>query len=192
MDIHPSPLPEVKLVTLEKHHDPRGVFFEVHHEGRYSKVLNSQPFLQSNIFQTKPNTLRGLHYQLKSPQAKLITVLEGEVIDVALDIRRNSPTFGEYTLQRLCASEGRQMYIPAGFAHGIAAIAGPALVLYQCSALYDPNDSYGIAYNDPDLAIPWPLKAPIVSEVDAGYPTLAEQPLELLPQWQQAEVKASC
>ncbi len=116
--------------------------------------------------------IRGLHYQIGTPQGKLVTVLEGEILDVAVDIRRGSPTFGVHTAVPLSGDTCRQLYIPPGFAHGFSVTGPHALVLYKCTELYDPAFERGIRWDDPSIAIRWPSGAPILSDRDRGLPAL--------------------
>jgi len=136
---------------------------------------------QDNHSRSTKRTLRGLHYQLRHPQAKLCRVVEGEALHVAVDIRVGSPSFGKWTSVLLSANELNQIYIPTGFAHGFLVLTETVQFLYECSDFYDPADEHGIAWNDPDLKICWGVSVPIVSEKDAGYPKLAQVPAELLP-----------
>jgi dTDP-4-dehydrorhamnose 3,5-epimerase len=122
-----------------------------------------------------------LHYQLRRPQAKLCRVIEGQALDIAVDIHPGSPHFGKWTGVVLSAAEGNQLYIPAGFAHGFLALTDTVQLLYKCSDFYDPLDERGIAWNDPDLAIQWGISDPLVSAKDAANPTLAATPREFLP-----------
>lgn len=128
-------------------------------------------------------TLRGLHYQLTKPQAKLCRVVEGEVLDVAVDIRRGSPQFGKWASVRLSASLHNQVYIPAGLAHGFLALSERAQFLYKCSDSYDRSDEHSIIWNDPDVAILWGIREPLLSERDAKNPRLSAVPRELLPEY---------
>lgn len=128
-------------------------------------------------------TLRGLHYQLRHPQAKICLVIEGEALDVAVDIRLGSPTFGKWASVVLSAEKQNQIYIPAGFAHGFVATTDSVQFLYKCSDFYDPNDEHGIVWNDPDLAISWGFSNPLISEKDGKYPPLATIKPEFLPRY---------
>jgi len=125
--------------------------------------------------------VRGLHYQLQFPQGKLIVPLTGEIWDVVLDIRRGSPTFGTWLSMILTADPCRQLYVPPGFAHGFAVLSDKASVLYKCTDFYHPEDEYGIIWNDPDLAIPWPAAAPVLSDKDRQYSRLRDLSQEQLP-----------
>lgn len=138
--------------------------------------------VQTNLSRSLPGVLRGLHYQLEHSQAKLITVLQGAILDVAVDVRRSSPDFGRCYTAELSAENGQQFFIPAGYAHGFCVLGQtPADVLYHCSDYHHAGDDYGIHWNDPALAVPWPLQSPVVSAKDQVHPRLAEVPPEHLP-----------
>lgn len=176
-------LPGVLELRPEVHRDSRGFFLETYHKTAFAELGIADPFVQDNHSRSIQGTLRGLHYQLHHPQAKLCRVIEGEVLDVAVDIRRGSPHFGKWTSVVLSAKEQNQIYVPAGFAHGFLALSGVVQFLYKCSDFYAPADEYGILWNDPDLRIPWGLAAPVVSVKDAKNPRLAEVPQDRLPQY---------
>lgn len=154
---------------------------ETYHSVRFADLGITDVFVQDNHSQSGRGTLRGLHYQLHRPQAKLCRVVEGEALDVAVDIRLGSPTFGKWASVLLSANQQNQIYIPRGFAHGFVAITDRIQLLYKCSELYDPSDEYGIAWNDPDLAIRWGVSEPLLSAKDSALPALAAVPRERLP-----------
>jgi len=156
---------------------------ETYHQAKFAALSISDSFLQDNHSCSRKGTLRGLHYQLHRPQAKLCRVIEGEALDVAVDIRLGSPHFGKWASVLLSAKTGNQVYIPAGFAHGFLALAETVQFLYKCSDFYDPMDERGLAWNDPGLAITWGISDPLVSAKDARYPTLAATPHEFLPRF---------
>lgn len=176
-------LPGVYEFQPKVFHDPRGFFMETYHQERFASLGISDAFVQDNHSQSVKGTLRGLHYQLRRPQAKLCRVIEGEVLDVAVDIRVGSPTFGKWTSVLLSAKTHNQIYIPVGFAHGFLALTDRVQFLYKCSDFYDPKDGYGILWSDTDLAISWGISNPLVSDADAKYPSLAATPRELLPKY---------
>ncbi len=176
-----TPLPGVILIEPDVFEDSRGFFMETFHMGKYGKAGINQPFVQDNHSHSRKGTLRGLHYQLRSPQAKLVYVVRGEVLDVAVDIRRGAATFGQWTGTRLSAKNKRQIFIPQGFAHGFCVLSETADVIYKCSDLYAPGDDYGIAWSDPAIGILWPGDAPILSEKDRAYPKLRDIPEDHLP-----------
>jgi dTDP-4-dehydrorhamnose 3,5-epimerase len=163
--------------------DTRGFFLETYHQAKFAELGIHDCFVQDNHSYSEKGTLRGLHYQLRHPQAKLCRVVEGEALDIALDVRVGSPTFGKWTGVVLSATAQNLIYIPAGFAHGFLALSETVQFLYKCSEFYDPNDEYGIVWNDPDAAIEWLTLNPIISEKDAKNPPLAEVLPELLPRY---------
>lgn len=167
-------LPGVVIVEPVVHRDPRGFFLESFHAGKFAEAGIDVRFVQDNQSSSVRNTLRGLHLQLRMPQGKLVRVIEGEIWDVAVDVRPESATFGRWTATHLSADNFRQLYIPPGFAHGFCVTSEQAQVQYKCTALYDPADEIGIAYDDPDLAIAWPVTEPILSARDQRHPRLAE------------------
>ena len=148
---------------------------------KFAALGIADAFVQDNHSRSIKGTLRGLHYQLRHAQAKLCRVVEGDALDVAVDIRVGSPTFGKWTSVLLSAKEQNQIYVPIGFAHGFLTLTDTVHFLYKCSDYYEPEDEHGIAWNDPDLEIYWGVSAPIVSEKDAKYPTLIQVPPEHLP-----------
>lgn len=167
-------LPEVVLIELDIFRDPRGYFLEICHERKYAEGGVPERFVQSNFSRSCRGTLRGLHYQLDHAQGKLVTVVEGHIFDVAVDIRVGSPTFGKWISAELSVANQRQLYIPPGFAHGFCAMSETVGVVYNCTDFYSPKDERGIIWNDPALAIPWPVAQPLLSNKDAVYKTLAD------------------
>jgi dTDP-4-dehydrorhamnose 3,5-epimerase len=163
--------------------DARGFFLETYQQQKFSDLGIHDVFVQDNHSRSAKGTLRGLHYQLRHPQAKLCRVVEGEVLDVAVDIRIGSPTFGKWASVLLSAERQNQIFIPLGFAHGFVALSDSVQFLYKCSDFYDPAGEYGIIWSDPDLAISWGVANPVVSEKDAKYSTLAAMPREFLPHY---------
>ena len=183
MEQRETSLPGVCELRPKVFRDARGFFLEAYHRERFVDVGITDSFVQDNHSRSVKGTLRGLHYQLLHLQAKLCRVVEGEALDVAVDIRLGSPHFGKWTSVLLSAKEHNQIYIPGGFAHGFLALTDSVQFLYKCSDFYDPADEYGIAWNDPDLHISWGVENPLVSEKDARYPTLAEARREFLPRY---------
>jgi dTDP-4-dehydrorhamnose 3,5-epimerase len=161
--------------------DARGFFMETYHSANFAGVGITEVFVQDNHSQSSIRTLRGLHYQLNRPQAKLCRVVEGEALDVAVDIRVGSPTFGRWTSVLLSAQQHNQIYVPRGFAHGFVALTDRIQLLYKCSDFYDSSDEHGVAWNDPDLAIDWGVSKPLLSAKDSALPSLASVPRDLLP-----------
>ena len=167
-------LPDVVLIEPMAFEDDRGFFMETFHSEKYAEIGISRPFLQDNHSHSRQGTLRGLHYQLKNPQGKLVYVVRGEIFDVAVDIRRGSPSFGRWTGNLLSEKNKRQLYIPEGFAHGFCVLSETADVIYKCTDLYTPGDEYGVFWADGTIDIVWPMEAPILSEKDLKNPVLAD------------------
>ena len=176
-------LPGVWELRPEIFRDARGFFAETYHRARFARLGITDSFVQDNHSFSRKGTLRGLHYQLNHPQAKLCRVVEGESLDVAVDVRFGSPHFGKWTSVVLSENSQNQIYIPAGFAHGFLALTDPVQFLYKCSDFYDPADERGIIWNDPDLQIAWGIDHPLVSEKDGKHPRLAAIPREFLPRY---------
>jgi dTDP-4-dehydrorhamnose 3,5-epimerase len=174
-------IPEVFLIKPRIFRDARGFFLETYHAAKLSQFGIRDHFVQDNQSKSQKNTLRGLHYQLHHPQAKLCRVVQGEVLDVAVDIRRGSPTFGKWTSAVLSGENMHQIYVPAGFAHGFVVLSDEAEFLYKCSDFYDPEDERGVFWDDPDLRIDWHVSDPILSEKDARNPRLYDIPRDQLP-----------
>jgi dTDP-4-dehydrorhamnose 3,5-epimerase len=147
--------------------DPRGFFVETWNQRRYGECGLDLSFVQDNVSMSRRGILRGLHFQNPTPQAKLVSVWQGEVFDVAVDIRKSSPTFGRWHGIHLSAENKRQFFIPPGFAHGFLVLSETALFHYKCTGFYSPTDEMAIRWNDPDLNIGWPISDPVVSEKDA-------------------------
>jgi dTDP-4-dehydrorhamnose 3,5-epimerase len=176
-------LPGVFELRPVVHRDGRGFFIETYHQAKFAGLGITGTFLQDNHSCSVRGTLRGLHYQLRQPQAKLCRVVQGEVLDIAVDIRLGSPNFGKWTSVLLSAEQQNQIYVPAGFAHGFLALSETVQFLYKCSDFYNPADEHGIAWNDPDLNIGWGAAEPILSARDANYLPLAQVPREFLPEY---------
>lgn len=174
MNVVPTEIPDVLLIEPRIFRDDRGFFFEsFNHKAFSEKTETTVSFVQDNHSRSQKNVLRGLHYQIQQPQGKLVRVVVGAVFDVAVDIRRSSPTFGQWVGRLLSAENQHQLWIPAGFAHGFFVISDVAEVLYKTTDYYAPGGERCILWNDPDLAIAWPLagETPILSAKDqAGQP----------------------
>ena len=181
--VTPTAIEEVKLIEPRAFSDARGFFQELHHRDTYRDAGIDCTFVQDNWSRSSRHTLRGLHYQLRYPQAKLVTVIQGAILDVAVDIRRGSPTFGQSVAQELSAENHHQLFVPDGFAHGFCVLSEVADVLYKCNDIYHADDDYGIAWNDPDLHIDWPIEAPNLSEKDQLHPCLKDVPPGQLPDY---------
>lgn len=181
----PTSLPDVWELQPKAFRDPRGFFLETYHLQKFTDLGIPEVFVQDNHSRSTKGTLRGLHYQLQRAQAKLCRVIEGEALDVAVDVRLGSPTFGKWTSVVLSAERQNEIFIPRGFAHGFLALSDSVQFLYKCSDFYDPASEHGIIWNDPGLAIAWGVEQPLVSEKDAKYSTLAAMPREFLPRYKQ-------
>jgi dTDP-4-dehydrorhamnose 3,5-epimerase len=163
----PGRLDGVVLIEPKIFEDDRGSFQELFHRGRFAEAGLNLDFVQDNISHSRRGVLRGLHYQIDQPQAKLVRVLHGEIFDVAVDLRKTSPTFGQWEGYRLSAANGHSLLIPVGFAHGFYVLSETADVLYKCSSLYAPGSERTLLWNDPQLKIDWPLAGtPILSAKD--------------------------
>ena len=182
MRVTPADIPEVLLIEPVVSRDSRGYFLETYHAERYEQCGITGTFVQDNQSRSAQHTVRGLHLQLTRPQAKLIRVVRGEIFDVAVDVRRGSPTFGRWVGVTLSAESFRQYYIPEGFAHGFSVLSAGAEIEYKCTDVYDPAGQLGIRWNDPSLAIPWRVDEPILSDRDRTNPTLREVE-HLLPRY---------
>ncbi len=173
MQFRETEVPGVVLIEPDIHHDARGFFLETYHAAKFAAAGLPASFLQQNLSSSVRNTLRGLHFQVLKPQGKLIRVIAGEIWDVAVDVRPDSPTFGRWTAATLSGEGFRQLYVPPGCAHGFCVLTKTAHVQYMCTELYDPADEAGLAYDDPALNIPWPVATPILSDKDRRHGTLA-------------------
>jgi dTDP-4-dehydrorhamnose 3,5-epimerase len=182
VSVSATTLPGVILVSPRVIHDGRGHFFESWSADRYAAWGLPERFVQDNVSYSTRGVLRGLHLQHPNGQGKLVSVLRGEIYDVAVDVQRGSPTYGQWCAERLSAENARQLYVPPGFAHGFLVIGEEALVMYKVTAAYHPESELTIAWNDPDLDIAWPLGGgPHLSPRDAAAPRLRDVPLERLP-----------
>ncbi len=169
MKIAPSKLPEVLVIEPRVFGDERGFFYESYNEREFGKIAGRIPnFVQDNHSKSAKNVLRGLHYQIKQPQGKLVRVIAGEVFDVAVDIRKSSPTFGKWVGEILSAENKRMLWVPEGFAHGFLVLSETAEFLYKTTDYWAPEHERSILWNDPDLAIDWPLagQSPLLSNKD--------------------------
>lgn len=181
MKVIETALPGVLIIEPRAFRDPRGFFMETWHQVRYHEAGLPERFVQDNLSWSRRRTLRGLHFQHPKAQGKLGYVLQGEVFDVAVDIRRGSPTFGHWVGVVLSAENQRQLYIPPDFAHGFCVTSEQALFFYKCTEVYNAAAESGIRWNDPDIGIEWPVCDPLLSDRDAHYPTLRALPPERLP-----------
>ena len=174
MQVIKTPLIGLVLIEPKVFTDQRGFFLETYSQQRYQEASIACEFIQDNISRSSLRVLRGLHYQLQHPQAKLVTVTKGRIFDVAVDIRRGSPTFGQWYGIELSDENHRQLFIPAGFAHGFSVLSETADFSYKCNDYYHPEDEKGIAWNDSDLAINWQIKNPILTDKDTKYSFLRD------------------
>jgi dTDP-4-dehydrorhamnose 3,5-epimerase len=173
LKITETTLPGVLLIEPEVHGDDRGFFFETYHALRYEQAGIPGPFVQDNYSRSSKGTLRGLHFQEPHAQGKLVQVLQGTVFDVAVDIRRGSTTFGRWVGTTLSAQNKHQLWIPPGFAHGFCVISETADFAYKCTDFYSRDSEQTIAWDDPDVAIDWPIDEPLLSRKDAAAPRLS-------------------
>jgi dTDP-4-dehydrorhamnose 3,5-epimerase len=181
MKLLKTQLEEVFVIEPPVFQDSRGFFMETFHRERYEALGLHADFCQDNLSFSSKNTLRGLHYQLPHEQAKLVQVLQGEIFDVAVDIRRGSPSFGRAVGVTLSGSNRRQLFIPRGFAHGFCVLSETALFAYKCSDFYAPDCDRGVQWSDPALGIAWPIEKPLLSAKDQRLPLLEDIPEEQLP-----------
>jgi len=166
MKITPTRIPEVLLIEPDVFGDSRGFFMESWHKQKFAEQGLTTDFVQDNHSRSTQGVLRGLHYQLQQPQGKLVRVVTGCVFDVAVDIRRGSPTFGQWVGAELSADNQHQFYVPPGFAHGFCVLSETADFLYKCTAYYAPQDEHGIMWNDPAIGICWPHGDFVISGKD--------------------------
>jgi dTDP-4-dehydrorhamnose 3,5-epimerase len=167
-------LPGVVLVEPEVYGDERGFFLETYHVDHYREGGIRETFVQDNHSRSKRGILRGLHAQSPIAQGKLVRVVEGEVVDVAVDVRVGSPAFGKHVAVTLSADNHHQLYVPPGMLHGFAVMSEVAQVEYKCTQFYRPDMEFSVRWNDPELAIPWPLADPVLSDKDRNAPLLSE------------------
>jgi dTDP-4-dehydrorhamnose 3,5-epimerase len=173
----PTSLPEVIVVEPVVHRDDRGYFLETYHAEKFRAGGLPIQFVQDNISRSSKGILRGLHAQLKKPQGKLVRAIEGEIFDVAVDIRPESPRYRQWVAVTLSGDNLKSLYIPAGFLHGFCVLSEVAVVEYKCTALYDPTDEIGVRWNDPEIGIKWPIPSPLLSPKDQALPALKEYKL---------------
>lgn len=174
MEILTTEFPGLVLIKPKIFGDARGYFYESWNKERYVSAGIVEDFVQDNVSFSSRGVLRGLHYQKPYTQGKLVSVLMGEVWDVVVDLRRSSPTFGKWQGFTLTGEHKEQLFVPCGFAHGFCVLSETALFQYKCTDKYSPNSEHGIIWNDPTLAIPWPVENPIISEKDIKHPNLSE------------------
>jgi len=184
MNFITTAIPGVLLIEPDVYGDERGFFMETWRAPRYAEHGIPAQFLQDNLSLSRQGVLRGLHCQHPDSQGKLVSVLQGEVFDVAVDIRRGSPTFGQWVGTTLSGEHKNQMYVPPGFAHGFCVTSDTALFMYKCTRLYNPAAEFSIAWNDPDIGIQWPMDSPQLADKDQQAPVLKDLPPTRLPGYQ--------
>lgn len=183
MKVIGSSLPGPLIIDPRVFGDARGYFYESYHQAKFEALGINTRFVQSNVSRSARSVLRGLHYQWPNPQGKLVSVLHGEVYDVAVDIRRGSPTFGQWTAVILTSDNHRHFWIPEGYAHGFCVLSEAAIFTYQCTALYEPSADRAVRWNDETISVDWPISMPLLSDKDAHAPLLADIPATLLPEF---------
>lgn len=168
MNVTPTAIADVLVIEPQVHGDHRGYFMETWRKSEMESLGIFEEFVQDNQSKSLQNTLRGLHYQLKHPQGKLVRVLAGEIFDVVVDLRKSSKSFGHWIGETLSAENHKQLWLPAGFAHGFYVLSDSAEIAYKCTEYYDAEDDRSLLWNDPDLAIDWPLlnNQPLLSDKD--------------------------
>ncbi|MEA5420861.1 dTDP-4-dehydrorhamnose 3,5-epimerase [Spirulina sp. CCNP1310] len=181
MEVISTQLPEVKLISPKVYYDNRGFFVETFQCDRYAAHGIGPQFVQDNLSYSRRGILRGLHLQYPHPQGKLVSVLQGEVFDVAVDIRVGSPNFGQWVGETLSAKNKRQLWIPEGFAHGFCVMSDAALLTYKCTNFYHKETDMNLRWDDPDIGIAWPISNPELSNKDAQAPYLADIKSAQLP-----------
>ena len=174
-------IPGLIIIEPTVHGDARGFFMETWNATRYEAAGLPGRFVQSNLSRSGPGVIRGLHYQYPKPQGKLVSVLEGRVFDVAVDIRPDSPSFRQWAGVELSAENHRQLYVPEGFAHGFCVLGDAALLSYLCTEVYRSEHDAVVAWDDPDIGIHWPLETGRLSQKDAAAPRLKDISIEALP-----------
>ena len=186
MNVIETELPGVLILEPKVFGDERGFFMESWNQARYEEAGLPTCFVQDNLSFSAGGVLRGLHFQNPNPQGKLVSVLQGEVFDVAVDIRVGSPSFGRWVGVYLSADNKRQFYVPEGFAHGFVVTSNTALFSYKCTAYYNPNTEGSVLWNDPQIGVEWPIDAPVLSAKDQAALPLREIPTDLLPRYKEA------
>jgi dTDP-4-dehydrorhamnose 3,5-epimerase len=176
-------LPGCVAIEPDVFGDARGFFYESYNAEKFKAAGLDLRFVQANVSRSARGVLRGLHYQWPNPQGKLVSVVEGEVFDVAVDVRRGSPTFGQWAGVMLTADNHRHFWVPEGFAHGFVVLSEYATFAYQCTAVYDAKADAGVRWNDAAIGIDWPVSAPLLSGKDEKAPFLADVAPERLPVW---------
>lgn len=185
MDVIETDIPGLKIFLPKVFSDSRGFFLETYSAKKYSERGVPEAFVQDNVSSSSHGILRGLHFQNPGSQGKLVTVLQGEVFDVAVDMRRGSPTFGKWHGLFLNGETKAQFWVPGGFAHGFVVTSETALFSYKCDDYYSPQSEFSLLWNDPDLGISWPIEAPMLSQKDGNARRLRDFKPDELPRWTQ-------
>lgn len=170
MNISETRIPAVKVIEPKVFEDDRGYFFESYRESVLREAGIDDHFVQDNVSKSYKNTIRGLHYQIENPQAKLVQCVKGSILDVAVDLRQDSPSFGNYVAYKLSDVSKRMLYVPVGFAHGFSVLSDEAIVSYKCSDYYNAEVERGLRWDDPLIRIHWDVARPILSEKDRKLP----------------------
>ena len=181
MNLIETSIPGVVIVEPEFHPDHRGHFMETYHRDKFAGIGLDVEFVQDNHSFSKKGTIRGFHYQVPNPQGKMVRVVRGAIMDVAVDIRVGSPTFGQYVSEILTEENRRQMYMPPGFTHGFCTLTDTADLVMKCTTVYSKKDMRIVSWNDPDIGVEWPITDPILSEKDIAAGRLADA--TVLPQY---------
>lgn len=176
MEFEKTEIEGILLLKPRIFKDRRGIFLESYRKSLFKEQGLNIDFVQDNISSSQKNAIRGLHYQIVNPQDKLIMVMKGKILDVAVDLRESSATFGKHVKRIISEDNRHQLFVPKGFAHGFSVLSEEALVYYKCSGYYDPDGERGLLWNDPDLDIDWQVESPIISNKDQNQPTLTEIP----------------
>ena len=180
MNVIATDIEGVLIIEPQVFQDPRGCFLETYHANRFKAAGLRSAFVQDNLSFSVKGTLRGMHFQVNHPQSKLVQAITGEIFDVAVDIRPESPTFGRWVSTHLSEQNKRQLLLPPGFAHGFCVLSKNAYIAYKCSEYYRPDDESGIFWSDPSIGIDWPIKDPIISDKDRQLRCLSDLPPEKL------------
>ncbi len=174
-DFLPMAIPDLFLIETKTFGDERGVFLEIYRHSEFARSGIPEHFVQDNYSRSVRGVLRGLHYQLDpKAQGKLVRCVQGRIFDVAVDIRKGSPSYGRWVGQELSGENGLMLFVPAGFAHGFLTLSGSAEVLYKCTEEYSPSHDRGIIWNDPDINVPWAVTDPLLSDKDRLHPLLRD------------------
>ena len=181
MNVVRTPIQGLVVIEPRVFGDERGFFFESYQQARYTQAGLPSCFVQDNLSRSQQGVLRGLHFQVEHPQGKLVSVIRGEVFDVAVDLRKDSPTFGQWYGTTLSDANHRQMYLPPWMAHGFCVLSETADFQYKCTEFYQPGDEGGLLWNDPDIGIDWPIDEPILADKDQKWPCLKDIPGDRLP-----------